>query len=99
MPEGYCVKERKKVEIKDAGGLFVTSTTGNVVVNQTLTTIAVSPGSVSVPLNGTQQFTATARDQFGNAMSAAVGWNVTFPLMRGLMSVEFATGPIGSVVA
>ena len=54
------------VTIADAGGLTTTSSV-NVVVNQTLTSIAVSPASVTVKVGGTQQFTATARDQFGNA--------------------------------
>jgi hypothetical protein len=36
---------------------------------QTLTSISVSPSSASVAVNGTQQFTATAKDQFGNDMS------------------------------
>jgi hypothetical protein len=35
----------------------------------TLTSISVSPSSASVIVNTTQQFTATAKDQFGNAMS------------------------------
>ena len=34
----------------------------------TLTSISVSPPSASVAVSGTQQFTATARDQFGNPM-------------------------------
>ncbi len=34
-----------------------------------LTSISVSPASASVAANGTQQFTATGKDQFGNVMS------------------------------
>lgn len=34
-----------------------------------LTSISVSPSSASVTANGTQQLTATAKDQFGNALS------------------------------
>lgn len=43
-----------------------------------LTSITVSPSSASVPTNGTQQFTATALDQFGNPMSPQPGftWSV-----------------------
>ena len=37
-------------------------------VNQTLTTITVSPASVTLNENQTQQFTATAKDQFGTAL-------------------------------
>jgi hypothetical protein len=54
----------------------VTSTTGqsttssvSVVVSQTATSIAVTPGSASIAASGTQQFTATEYDQFGTAMS------------------------------
>ena len=36
-------------------------------VNQTLSTIAVSPASVGLNAAATQQFTATANDQFGAA--------------------------------
>jgi hypothetical protein len=35
----------------------------------TLTSISVSPASASVVVGGTQQFTATAKDQFGNLLS------------------------------
>ena len=41
-----------------------------VTVAQTLTSISVSPASANLPLNGTQAFTATARDQFGDALSS-----------------------------
>ena len=44
------------------------SGTASVTVTQTLTSISVSPPSASVAVSGTQQFTATARDQFGNPM-------------------------------
>ncbi len=57
------------VTIKDSGGLTVTSNV-NVTVNQTLTSISVSPASASVAVKGTQQFTATAKDQFGTAMAS-----------------------------
>jgi PKD repeat protein len=53
-----------QVTIKDAGNLTVTSSV-NVTVNQTLTTISVAPTSASVNTGATQQFTATAKDQFG----------------------------------
>ena len=44
-----------------------------------LTTISVSPSSASVVVNGTQQFTATAKDQSGNAMvpQPSFSWSVS----------------------
>ena len=56
------------VTIKDASGLTTTSSVA-VTVNQTLTSIAVSPSTASVAVNGTQQFTASAKDQFGNSLT------------------------------
>ena len=53
--------------ITDAQGLIVTSSV-NVTVNQTLASIAVNPGSATVVAGGTQQFTASTKDQFGVAM-------------------------------
>jgi len=46
---------------------------------QTLTTITVSPASASVPVGGTQQFTATGYDQNGAPMSPqpAFSWQVS----------------------
>ena len=51
----------------------------NVTVNQTLTSIAVSPPSVSLNAAQTQQFTATALDQFGTAMATqpTFTWSTT----------------------
>ena len=43
----------------------------SVTVNQTVTTLTVSPGSASVNDGASKQFSASAFDQFGNAMSAA----------------------------
>jgi hypothetical protein len=67
-----------QVVIRDAGGSTVTSTT-SVVVSQTLTSVAVTPASATVAPMGTQQFTASARDQFGTAMAAqpGFGWSVS----------------------
>lgn len=64
--------------IKDAGGLTVTSGV-NVTVNQTFTSIAVSPAQASVVTGSTQQFAATCKDQFGNALASApsLTWTVT----------------------
>lgn len=58
-----------QVVIGDQSGQSVTSSV-NVTVNQTLTSVVVSPSSVSIPPNTTQQFSATAKDQFGASMTA-----------------------------
>jgi hypothetical protein len=66
------------VTITDAGGLSVTSSVG-VTVQQTLTSIVVTPGTATVVVGRTLQFTATAFDQFGSALSAQPNftWTVT----------------------
>ena len=56
------------VTITDPGGLTATSTV-YVTVNQTLTSIVMDPAAVSLNAAATQQFTATALDQFGNALT------------------------------
>jgi subtilase family serine protease len=61
--------------ILDPSGLAVTS---NVVVtvNQTATTVMVSPGSVGVSNGAAVSFTATTLDQFGHAMNVQPnGWS------------------------
>ncbi|MFM7205654.1 MAG: autotransporter-associated beta strand repeat-containing protein [Planctomycetaceae bacterium] len=64
--------------IRDPGGLTVTSAV-QVVVSQTLTTIAVTPSSVGVFTEATQQFAASARDQFGDLLATqpVFAWQVT----------------------
>jgi hypothetical protein len=57
-----------QVTIRDAANQTVTSAV-TVNVTQTLTSIAVTPASASVATGGTQQFTATARDQFATALA------------------------------
>jgi len=46
-------------------------------VNQTATSATVSPAGAMVPINGTQQYSASVVDQFGNAMTASVMWSAT----------------------
>ncbi len=58
------------VTIADAGGLTTTSSV-NVTVSQTVTNIVVSPLTPTLARGGTQQFSATSTDQFGNAVSPA----------------------------
>ncbi|MGD0389968.1 MAG: hypothetical protein ABSC42_13550, partial [Tepidisphaeraceae bacterium] len=64
--------------ITDSGGLFTTSSV-NVTVQQTATTVLVSPSSSPVvPVGLTQQFSATVSDQFGNAISSpSFSWGIT----------------------
>ena len=66
------------VTLRDAGNLTVTSTV-EVVVAQTLTTLSVAPGTASVPVSTTHQFTATAYDQFARALATqpAKSWTVS----------------------
>jgi len=63
-------------KITDPSNLSASSSVA-VTVNQTLTSIAVSPSSAPLALNGVQQFGAAAKDQFGNPMSAAISWSAT----------------------
>jgi autotransporter-associated beta strand protein len=67
-----------KVTITDTGGLSTTSSV-NVTVNQTYSGVTVSPNPASVGGGKTQQFTASAYDQFGNALSSqpSFTWHVT----------------------
>jgi hypothetical protein len=48
-------------------------------VTQTLTAIVVSPANAAVPIGGAQQFSASAKDQFGVATSSqpSVAWTVS----------------------
>ena len=67
-----------QVTISDPAGLTATSSV-NVVANQTLTSIAMTPSVNSVPIGGSITIGATALDQFGNPMPAqpAFSWSVT----------------------
>jgi hypothetical protein len=66
------------VTINDGQGGTVT-TSVNVTVDQTLTTITITPGTSALHENGTQAFSATALDQFGAAMATqpSFAWTVT----------------------
>jgi hypothetical protein len=67
-----------QVTITDSGGLAATSSV-TVTVTQTSTSLALSPVYCTLAPGGTQQFTATVSDQFGNPMSAqpAFTWSLT----------------------
>ena len=74
-----------QVTITDAGGLSTTSAV-NVTVDQTLTAITVSPGAATLNENASQQFTATAYDQFGNALATQPAF--TWAMAGGVGSVN-----------
>jgi hypothetical protein len=71
--------------IRNAGGLSTTSDV-TVTVNQTLTSIVISPGSVTVSPGASQQFTAQARDQFGNPLAVQPGMTWSVPSGGGTIS-------------
>ena len=62
--------------IKDAGNLTVASPV-TVTVNQTATSVAVTPASANVVITQTQQYSAVVKDQFGAALTAqpAITWS------------------------
>jgi len=67
-----------KVTVADSGGLSTASTTSTpATVNATLTSIVVTPASAALNLKATRQFTASARNQFGLAISPqpAITWS------------------------
>src|SRR5207248_283928 len=65
------------VTITNAGNLSTTSA-AQVVVNQTPTTVNVTPSGPSVTAGTTQQFAATVLDQFGSSISSpSLNWSVT----------------------
>jgi subtilase family serine protease len=63
-----------QVTITNIYGLSATSDV-NVTVNQTVSSLSLTPTSGSVYNNGTLTFTATALDQFGHAMNTQPGWS------------------------
>jgi hypothetical protein len=67
-----------QVTVKDQGNLTVASAV-SVTVNQTLTSIVITPSSATVQASATQQFTATARDQFAANMASqpSFAWTVS----------------------
>ena len=64
-----------------SNGTLSTTSSVNVVVNQTLTRVSVTPATVTLLPNATKQFTATALDQFGNAMDTqpTFTWSLAAP--------------------
>jgi hypothetical protein len=82
--------------ITDKGGLSTTSSV-KVTVNQTLTSIVVGPASSTLGSAATQQFTATASDQFGAVLQTqpAFTWSssgVGSINSKGLYTASYASG-------
>jgi hypothetical protein len=89
--------------ITDGNGATASSSVV-VTVNQTFTTATVSPGTASVYINETQQFSAIAYDQFGNALASQPGftWSVSGGgtiSSAGLFTAANATGGPFTVTA
>jgi hypothetical protein len=61
------------VTVKDAAGLIATSSVG-VTVAQTETSVGLTPASSNLVDGSSLQYTATARDQFGSALSKQPTW-------------------------
>ena len=67
-----------QVTVKDPPGLTATSSV-TVTVNPTPTSVVVSPSSATVNVSATQQFAATARDQFATNLTSqpTFSWTVS----------------------
>jgi len=101
-----------QVTITNAAGQSVTSSVP-VTVDQTPSSVVVSPNSASVVAGATQQFTAQADDQFGTALtnqpsftwSAPGGGSVnssglyTAPSSAGSVTVQASTGTVSGSAA
>jgi multidrug efflux system membrane fusion protein len=89
------------VTIADSGGLSVSSSF-SVPVEQTLTSIAVSPATANVNPEAAQQFTATGLDQFGSPLAAQpkFAWTTTVGTIteEGLFTAQKTRGS-GKVTA
>jgi hypothetical protein len=78
-----------QVTVTDPSDYTATSSV-TVVVNQTLTTITVSPSSVTVPAGGQEQFTGSGYDQFGNLMASQP--TLTWSLKSGVGTIGKSSG-------
>jgi subtilase family serine protease len=83
-----------QVTIKDTSNLTATSSV-SVSVMQTPTSISVSPANSSVSDGKTLQYSATATDQFGNALAAQPGftWSLGAGGMGSISSTGLYTAP------
>ncbi len=85
-----------QVTITDDGGLSTTSSV-TVTVNQTLTSITVTPAAPALASHATQQFTASGLDQFGSAMSlGTTTWSTTAGSIStsGLLTAPYASASV-----
>ncbi len=95
------------VTVTDASGVSTTSAPGQVLevkVDQTLTSIAVTPGAVGVLPGGTCQFSAIAYDQFEDEMAnqPTFSWSDSGPgqiSSSGLYTAPGVSGMLFSVTA
>jgi Fibronectin type III domain len=78
-----------QVTATDALGLTATSTV-DVTVQQTFTSIDVTPGNAGVLAGSTRQFAATALDQFGNDMTDQPSF--TWAVVGGVGSINSSSG-------
>jgi hypothetical protein len=81
-----------QVTIRDSGGLTATSSV-TVTVQQTLTSVVVSPGSVTVKPSSKTQFTATGYDQFAIALVQQPTFTWTLTGAGSLSSKGLYTAP------
>jgi subtilase family serine protease len=81
-----------QVIITNIYGLSATSAV-SVTVNPTLSSISLTPAKGSVYNNGSLQFTATALDQFGHAMSTQPSWTWSLAGGGSLNSSGLYTAP------
>lgn len=82
------------VTVADASSQMNTSTV-NVTVNATLTSIAVTPGTPTVADGQTQAFSASAFDQFSNPISTSFTWSVDNGGVGSVNSSGLYTAPSG----
>jgi hypothetical protein len=102
-----------QVTVSDSSGYIVSSSV-TVVVNATLTTIKVSPGSITLPAGGQAAFAGAAYDQFGSLLSPqpALSWSVptgvgsiaangvyTAPKAAGTATVQASSGGISGTAS
>jgi hypothetical protein len=103
-----------QVTVSDPSGYIVTSSV-TVTVNQTLTSIAVTPSSNTLAAGGQEQFAGEAYDQFNNLMSTqpALSWSIktgvgsigassglyTAPNAAGTATVQAASGSVAGTAS
>ena len=90
-----------KANIEDPNSGLNTSSSVTVTVTQTLSGITLTPTTAALTDGGTQQFTATPTDQFGNAVSPAP--TITYAVVAGgagghISSAGLYTAPSSGLV-